>query len=160
MTTKVCGAIGRQRSRAAGFTLVELVAILVLAGILAAVAAPRFFNANTFAARGYQDSAAAFLRYAQKLAVARHTTVYVLVGANDLTLCARATAPCAGADLLPGPDGQTPYRLDVPQGVTQAGSAASVGFDAQGRATGPLTLSITGDAVRTLSVENETGYVH
>lgn len=143
-----------------GFTLVELIGIIAIAGILLAVAAPRFFSANTFAARGYADAASGFLRYAQKLAVARHNTLHVHVAASGLTLCATATAPCAGADLMPGPDGQAPFQVQVPSGVTQAGSATDLSFDAQGRPSSGLTLTITGDNTRTLSVETETGYVH
>lgn len=143
-----------------GFTLVELVAIIVLAGILAAVAGPRFFTASTFAARGYTDAAAGFLRYAQKLAVARHTAVTTRIDATGLSLCATAANPCADANPWPGPQGETPYRVDVPNGVTLAGSAASVSFDAQGRPSTGVTLTITGDTARVLTVEAETGYVY
>lgn len=144
----------------AGFTLVELVSIIVIAGILAAVAGPRFFNAATFASRGYADAASGFLRYAQKLAVARHAVVVAQIDASGLSLCAGAGNPCADANPWPGPQGETPYRLDVPNGVTLAGSAASVSFDAQGRPGNGITLTITGDTVRILTVEAETGYVY
>ncbi len=142
----------------AGFTLVELVAIVAVIGILAAITAPRFFNASTFASRGFADQAAAFLRYAEKLAIARHAGVTVQVGGGGLALC--ATAACADANPWPGPQGDTPYRATVPSGVTLAGSAASVSFDDQGRPGTGLTLTISGDTVRTLTVEAETGYVH
>lgn len=135
-------------------------AVILIAGILAAVAGPRFFNANTFAARGYADSAAGFLRYAQKLAIARHADVTIQVGGGGLSLCATAANPCADAQPWPGPEGETPYRIDVPSGVTQSGSAASLIFDAQGRPNAGLTLSIIGDTTRTLTVETETGYVY
>lgn len=146
--------------RAAGFTLVELVSIIVIAGILAAVAGPRFFNASTFAARGHADAAAGFLRYAQKLAIARHGSVTVQIDGTGLSLCASVGNPCADANPWPGPQGDTPYRIDTPNGVSQAASAASVSFDAQGRPSAGLTLSITGDVARTLTVEAETGYVY
>ncbi len=142
------------------FTLVELVSIILIAGILAAVAGPRFFNASTFAARGYADAASGFLRYAQKLAVARHGGVTVQIDNTGLALCATASNPCADANPWPGPQGETPYRVDVPNGVTLAGSAASLTFDAQGRPDSGITLSITGDTARTLTVEAETGYVY
>lgn len=143
-----------------GFTLVELIGVIAIAGILAAVAAPRFFNAATFSSRGYFDAASGFLRYAQKLAIARHGNVAVLVSASGLTLCRVATAPCPAADQIPGPDGSTPFQALVPNGVSLAGSVASFSFDAQGRPSAAAVLTITGDTVRTLGVEAETGYVH
>ncbi len=145
---------------AKGFTLVELIGVIVIAGILATVAAPRFFSASTFASRGYADAAAAFLRYAQKLAIARHGGVSVVVSSDGLTLCRVASASCAEADLMSGPDGSTPYRAVVPNGVSQSADVASLSFDAQGRPDHALTLTITGDQTRTLIVEAETGYVH
>ncbi len=145
---------------AKGFTLVELIGVIVIAGILATVAAPRFFSAATFASRGYADAAASFLRYAQKLSIARHGGVSVVVDSDGLTLCKVATAGCAEADQMPGPDGSSPYRVVVPNGVSQSADAVAISFDAQGRPDSSLTLTITGDQTRTLTVETETGYVH
>jgi MSHA pilin protein MshC len=143
-----------------GFTLVELIGVIAIAGILAAVAVPRFFNAATFSSRGYFDGASGFLRYAQKLAVARHGSVVVLVDASGLTLCAVTTTPCPVASQIPGPDGSKPFQMLVPNGVAQASASANFSFDAQGKPSAAVTLTITGDQVRTLTVEAETGYVH
>jgi MSHA pilin protein MshC len=145
---------------AKGFTLVELIGVIAIAGILAAVAAPRFFNAATFSSRGYFDVASGFLRYAQKLAITRHGNVAVLVNTGGLTLCSVATAPCPVASQIPGPDGNTPFQALVPNGVSLSGSVASFSFDAQGRPDAAAILTITGDQTRTLTVEAETGYVH
>ena len=141
-----------------GFTLVELIGVIAIAGIALAVAVPRFFSANTFAARGYTDAAKSFLRYGQKRAVARHGFVHVLADASGLTLCASNSSPCASA--IPGPDGTSPYRITVPAGISQNPSAGSLSFDAQGRPDSAFTLTITGDGSQTLTVEAETGYVH
>ena len=45
--------------RAAGFTFVELGLIIVVIGIVAACAAPRFFDDRTFLHRGYYEELAA-----------------------------------------------------------------------------------------------------
>jgi len=141
-----------------GFTLVELIGVIAIAGILLAVAVPRFFNANTFEARGYEDGARAFIRYAQKLAIARHGSVYVHVTSTGLTLCATQSTPCSSG--LPGPDGDNPFEIDLPSQVTQSPAAAVLGFDAQGRPDAGLAITITGEQARVLTVEAETGYVH
>ena len=49
-------------STAAGFTLVELVAIIVIMGILAVVAAPRFMQLDAFEELGYFEEAIAATR--------------------------------------------------------------------------------------------------
>lgn len=143
-----------------GFTLVELVAILVVAGILVAVAAPRFFSATTFSARGYADQTAAFLRYARKLAIARHGNVHVQADGDTLGLCLDATVPCPSGREAAGPDGSRPYLVSAPTGISLTLNGGDFAFDAQGRPSGERSLSIGGDVVRVLTVEAETGYVH
>ena len=153
---------------AKGFTLVELIGVIAIAGILAAVAAPRFFSANTFESRGYFDAASGFLRYAQKLAITRHQAVTVQIDSDGMGLCSTASNPCADANPWPGPPGEeSPYRLDVPNGISLGanidGSAiSSFSFDSRGRPSTSenITLTIAGDGAPALTVEAETGYVH
>ena len=71
----------RKASGRTGFTLVELVATLVIVSIIAVVAIPRFFATNTFDSRGFHDRATATVRYAQKLAIAQRLPIFVCVNA-------------------------------------------------------------------------------
>ncbi len=57
-------------ARACGYTLIELVLVIVIVGILAAIVGPHFFDQGVFAQRGYADAIGAALRMAQKAAVA------------------------------------------------------------------------------------------
>jgi|SRR3970282_1691783 MSHA pilin protein MshC len=73
------------RPRARGFTLVELVVVIVIVGVLAAVAMPRFFDNRVFQARGYYEDLAAGLKFAQKLAVASGCAVRVAIDGAGYT---------------------------------------------------------------------------
>ena len=71
----------------AGFTLVELVVILIVLGILSAFIIPRFANVSTFSVREFDDRALAVLRYGQKMAIAQNTSVYVRLTGSSIALC-------------------------------------------------------------------------
>lgn len=148
--------------RLRGFTLVELLLVMVIAGILAAVAVPRLAQRSAFDVRGYADQLAATVRYAQKLAIAQRRDVFVHLSASQAQLCYSAPAPCAS--FAPGPGGEKPYAVTAPAGVSIASPVAALGFDAGGRPTpnltGRLDIQVNGSGTQVVRVERETGYVH
>jgi MSHA pilin protein MshC len=148
--------------RPAGFTLIELVMVIVIAGILATVVAPRFFDANLFKARGFADQVQATLRYAQKEAVAQRRNVCVAMTPGTISLTIANTggssSPCAANVVLP--TGGNSISSPSASGITLAYNAAGFNFDALGRNTGPtITITVSG-ASNNIVVEAETGYVH
>lgn len=143
------------RSRQSGFTLVELVMTIIIIGVLAVVAVPRFFDSNVFQSRGFADQVTASLRYAQKVAIAQRRFVCAAFTNDSVELTIGATAACGTA--LQSPTGEANYVVTAPAGVTFATQPADFSFDALGRPSTATSGTIGGS---TITVEAETGYVH
>jgi MSHA pilin protein MshC len=143
-----------------GFTLVELVVTLVILGILAAFIAPRLMARTEFDARGFFDTTAAVLRYAQKSAVAQRRTVCVTFTGNasvTLTIASVFGATTCNTNLS-GPDDSAPYTLVAPSGVAYIGPE-NFSFLPSGEASANREISVTGLPGRTINVWAATGYV-
>jgi MSHA pilin protein MshC len=150
----------RNRGLCRGFTLVELVLVLLIAGVLAAVAVPRLLDRGAFESHGAAAEVRATLRHAQKLAMAKNREVCVTMGANAVTLSLNATltpgAACSVALTRPG-DG-APYTITLPAGV---GLTPALGFrfDGSGRPNPDMDMTWTLGGSLALNVSRETGYV-
>lgn len=143
-----------------GFTLVELIVILIVVGILAVAAMPRFADRGDFDARGFFDGTAAILRYAQKSAVAQRRAVCVAFGADSsVTLTIASAFGGACNTNLAGPNGTAPYALAAPAGVGFAARPADFSFLPSGAASFQQTINVTGMAGRNITIWAATGYV-
>lgn len=147
-----------------GFTMIELVMVLVLIGVLAAFAAPQFLSTGDFNARGFHDETLAYLRYAQKTAIAQRHSVCVTFSATSANLSTDADRNAAtgtnGCEAnLTGPRGDTPGSIAARGSVQYSSVPSAVVFDALGQPGAGQTIQVAGSA-KHIVVEAATGYVH
>ena len=163
--TRPPGRVFSRHARQTGFTVVELVVVMVLLGILAANAMPQFFAASRFEEMGFADSSAAAARFARKLAISSRCDTAFSIGPGGHGIFQRAASCTSGAftRAVNRPGGQA-WAAPAPSGV--AVGTLAVYFDAQGRprdtASGSLLAGAVSYAVgaRTVTIEQETGFVH
>ena len=146
------------RHRRQGFTLPELVAVIILIGILSAVALPKLQGVLSFRDDAWHDQLVAALRYAQKSAVSHRRLVCADLSATGLALTIAATNPATSCStVLPGLDGSSNAA------ASQGGAAASVSpsgsfyFQPSGRVT--TDGAGTTAALRTISIAGEDNIV-
>ena len=99
----MCGSSSDVRKRASGFTMIELITIIIILGILAAVAIPRM-NTSDFRAAEFHDKTVAALRHAQKTATSHRRQVCAAFTESTVTLTIDTDniAACDTALLIPG----------------------------------------------------------
>jgi MSHA pilin protein MshC len=166
-----------------GFTTIELIVVILLTGILAAVAGDRFFSRSDYEVPSGAEQARTMLRYAQKVAIARNAPVFVRFEPNRISLChTDPSAGCAAAQMVANPGGFSAgddatsthcgsanwYCLGRPAGMSVSVNPAVnwLRFDALGRPSrsdgtaGGMVLSFSAaGASQTVTVTEETGYV-
>lgn len=147
-------------SRVGGFTLVELVIVMIIIGILAVSVLPRFADQSVFEGRGFHDETLALLRYAQKSAIAQRRTVCIAFTATTaiLTIASAAGSSNCNTNLI-GPSGVSPYTVTAKTGINYAAVPTNFNFNALGSPSTTQSLQVSGIA-QTVTIETETGYIH
>jgi MSHA pilin protein MshC len=143
--------------------MVELITVMIIVGIISAVALPKFFERGTYDSREFYDQVKATLRYAQKIAIAQRTTVCVVDTATEIGLFA---ANCSTPfNVLTEQECSTDghkyqHKICAPAGVSITTSVpGNLSFTALGGTPTQKKYTVSGYSP-SITVEQETGYVH
>jgi len=156
--------------RLRGFTLIELIVVMLLMAILAATAVPRLFDSGAFEGPAFAQELASAARYAQKLAVTSGCPVrFTLLDATHYELTQPQNAPGASCDTtftrpVAHPGTGATFAAAAPFGVTVGGTLPlTVEFQASGKpyvggveSTADITIPVTG---RSIVIAARSGYV-
>lgn len=146
----------RGRLVEAGFTLIELVMVIVIIGTLAVVALPRMVDTTSWRLRAFNDQLQSQLHTAQRLSLTQRSPVIATITATGASFAyvsgsTLATLPCPSA---------------IPSCIAGSGTR-TITFNAgnSGQAltsTGAaLTITVSGDGYTSaFTVENDTGALH
>jgi MSHA pilin protein MshC len=132
----------------AGFTLIELIVVMVLIGVLGAIGASRFFDRSAYDAAAYGEQLRAMVRYAQKLAIAQNRNVFVQGSLDGVALCYDAAIPCPAASQVRVPAGDNSGKTgnDATRNYCQNGGAYASGWYCEGRPDG-VTMNPVGGSL-------------
>ena len=158
-----CATLSRQR----GFTLTELIVVIILVGILSVSVLPKLQATVGLRDDAWRDALASALRYAQKTAVSHRRLVCATVSNTSVTLTIAQANPASACSLsLSGPTGGSAFATSdnaamvttvSPTGVLFFQPDGRVTTDGAGATASDRTLSLTG--VSNIVVRGETGHV-
>ena len=121
-----------------GFTLIELVLVIILIGVLAVTAAPRFFTASGYDQVAARDQLIQLLRQAQLQTMNNSAECQIVHFGNNQSWIPSTTAQCS----------------------VLANSEQLLSFDVWGRpATSVTSVTLTGETTMKVCIEAE-GYIH
>lgn len=146
-----------------GYTIVEVLLVVVILAIIGTLAGPRFFDNAAFDERAYYDELVSALRYAQKIAVASGCPVRVNVAPTSYALSQQASL---AGHCDPG-DAAFPVAVRLPTGEAASGTAPdsvnvvpalTIVYNALGQTNLPASQSIA-VGNRLLQVQADSGLV-
>lgn len=146
----------------AGFSLIELIVVIIVMAILVGIAVPRFFGQGDFEEPAFAQELASAARYAQKVAVVSGCPVDLVVTATGYSLFKPedTTPKCSGTLTMTfpvmHPATGAAFAGTVPAGVAIGGSLGTVQFAASGLPNGDATFTIGEQSV---TIVADSGYV-
>lgn len=142
----------------AGFTLVELVVILLIVGVLAVSATARLGDIDQFGARGFGDELVSATRFAQRYAVASGCTVRITINAGGYSITTQ-DAVCGFGTAVQAPGGSA-FVGAAPSGVSVVAGTGSYDFSATGDTGAGGVVNVQGGGSNvTFTITAASGFV-
>tara|TARA_R110000744_G_scaffold76431_8_gene151470 strand:- start:2492 stop:3001 length:510 start_codon:yes stop_codon:yes gene_type:complete len=147
-----------------GFTLIELIIVIIILGILTITVAPKFFTSKGFSEYAYRTDVIAKLRLIQTKAMQQTNSGYchsVLVTATKLG----TPENCGSSPSFAAPwqDSASKLQIDSNDNITFGTNFTgnSFSFDSMGRPScaAPCIITISGEQSISVQIEAE-GYIH
>jgi len=166
--------IHTQRARGVsqrGFTMNELIMVLVIGGVLAAFAVPKLVSFMGVRDDAWRDALSGSMRVAHKFAVGHRRLVCVSVANTTVSLRIASANPATACDTdLLGPNGSTTFAAasnsQATVVVSAGGSPAGVLYfqpdgrvTTDGAGTNAVDWTLTPTAATPISIYGETGHV-
>ena len=148
--------------RARGFTLTELIIILVIVGALAVFAAPRL-DVTGFDDYSFEQELKSALRYAQKAAVSSRCEVEVAFNDGYAVSYTGEPDDCSNGEPMGHPTRGGPFAGEGERGAGIVSAPDEIVFDTRGRLGNDHdiddTVEIELRSGRVLTIWAETGYL-
>ncbi len=146
-----------QKKRATGFTLVELIAVMVVVGVIAAVATSRLVPHTTLQLQAGRDLLTTALFLAQQKAMSQLAPVRVIVSGNiiDVRMDANRDGNFTAAESIT--IAGTRYPLQVDGGILFG--TTSLNYDGLGHTT-PVVIAVSKSGQSVNVTVTATGYAY
>jgi MSHA pilin protein MshC len=162
----------RHEDSVRGFTLLEMCCVIVIAGILAALAGPKFLDTAAFDARGYTDQLAGAIRASESAAAASGCEVQLTIApvtGYNAELPATGTT-CSGAFTVAVQQAGGGVLAGTPPSDADVSASVVLDFEPNGSIAGPApvvnptTVTIVGSSTGgtqplTLQIDALSGFV-
>lgn len=137
------------RKVSTGFTLIELITVIIVLGVISVITGSRFYNQDLAIIQTSRDDIIAALFFAQQTAMARDN-IQLSITANTINVTENGNPIRIHSDA---------YPLALPSGVNVTAVPSTYSYDKLGKTT-PGSITVTRDGVSATITVEASGYAH
>ena len=157
---------GIERRRRRGFTMVELIAVIVLLGVLSIIALPKMDGAMALRQPAWRDQVLSSLRSAHAVAQGHRRLVCAVLATGSVRLSIASLNPASACDTsLPGGDGSADFASEASAITLSVAPAGTLYFQPDGRISSDgagstaVNASISVGSESAIALVGDTGHI-